>query len=112
RTQETLMKPRTALALAAVAGLRGPVFAQDVMRVTCSWSEVVANSITPVTAPNSILEPGEGALIHLSIMALHNGINAIGQTTTFVPPPPPGSGTIRAVGSFNYVLAGDNGAST
>src|SRR5262249_24952769 len=71
-----------------------------------------ATPTTPVPPPNALPDPGEGALIHLPIMALHNGINAIGQTTTFVPPPPPGSGTIRAVGSFNYVLAGDNGAST
>jgi hypothetical protein len=106
------MKYRATLTLAAAAGLAAPALAQDVMQVTYSWSETIAGTITPVPNPNSILDPGEGARINLAITALHNGVNTIGQTTTYTPPPPPGTGTIRGIASFIYNLIGDNNAVT
>jgi hypothetical protein len=35
--------------------------------LTLSWSEVVAGTTTPVPNPDQLIEPGEGALVHLSI---------------------------------------------
>lgn len=98
------MMLRASLVLVLVAGSSSP--AQDVMQVTYTWTEVLAGTTTPVLTPNGVLEPGEGALIHVGIMALHNGSNAIGQVTTYSGPVGPGFGIIRGIGSFVYSLVG------
>ena len=72
------MPTRAALALLLAAGACAR--AQTVFQVTYSWAEVVSGTTTPVTAPNSVLEPGEGAIIRLNMRALVNGASAIGQT--------------------------------
>jgi hypothetical protein len=106
------MTPRTSLALASVAGLAGSAGAQEVMVVSYTWSEVIAGTLTPVSSPNSVLEPGEGARIGINLFASLNGTSAIGQTTTYTPPPPPGVGTIRGISGFTFHLVGDLNAST
>ena len=106
------MKTRNSLALFAAAGLAASARAEERISVTYSWSEVVSGTTAPVPAPNSVLEPGEGAYIRLHIFANINGIDAIGQTATYTPPPPPGTGTIRGIASIIYQLTGDNNAST
>jgi hypothetical protein len=65
-----------------------------------------------VASPNSVLEPGEGARIGINLFATRNGVDAIGQTTAYTPPPPPGVGTIRGITAFNYGLTGDENAAT
>jgi hypothetical protein len=103
---------RSVFTLAATAGLPAAAAAQELIRVTYSWQEVAGLTTTPVTNPNSILDPGEGARISLQLDALINGSNAVGQTTTYTPPPPPGAGTVRGLASFLYNLRGDGGAAT
>lgn len=101
------MNTRVSIAMAAAAGCAAAAHArQDLMRVSYSWTEVVGGTTTPVLSPNSILDPGEGALIGINLFATVNGANAIGQTTTYTPPPPPGVGTVRGIGSFFYTLNG------
>lgn len=106
------MSSRTALALAILSGLPVAAPAQELIRVSYTWQEVVANTLTPITAPNSVLDAGEGARICLGLVALVNGTNAIGQITSYTPPPAPGFGTVRGIASFIYNLRGDGGAST
>ena len=108
------MKTRAALALAAVAGLASMAQAQELIRVSYSWLEVVGATTTPVTgaAANSVVDPGEGARISISIQALINGTSAVGQTATYTPPPPPGTGTVRGIASMIYNFVGDNGAAS
>jgi hypothetical protein len=86
--------------------------AQETIRVSYTWLEVQGLTTTPVTNPNSVLDPGEGARISISLQALINGTSAIGQTTNYNPPPPPGAGTVRGIASMVYNMSGDNGAST
>src|ERR1043165_10216769 len=92
------MIKRATLILAIAAG---SVQAQDTFQVTYSWTEVESGTNIPVASPNGILEPGEGARIQLTVEALHNGTNAIGQITTYVGSGaiPSGSGPIRCIAS-------------
>jgi len=106
------MTRRATLLLATLAGFPAAVSAQELVRVTYSWLEVQGNTVTPVTAPNSVVDPGEGARISIHIQALINGTNAVGQTTTYIPPPPPGFGTVRGIASMVYNLRGDSGLPT
>lgn len=106
------MKTRAVLALATVSGLAASAQAQELIRASYSWQEVVGLTTTAVTNPNSVLDVGEGARITVNLQALVNGTSAIGQTTTYTPPPPPGNGTIRGIASFIYNLTGDNNAAT
>jgi hypothetical protein len=69
---------RTPLVFAFVAGLPTAAVAQELIQVTYSWKEVVSLTTNPVTNPNSILDPGEGARIGLNLEALINGSNAVG----------------------------------
>lgn len=98
------MNTRTALALLLAAGTCA--HAQNVCRVTYSWREVVVGTTTPVAAPNSILDPGEGAYIRLNVTAEVNGSNAIGQTITYSNGPTPGFGTVGGFGGIVYSIAG------
>jgi hypothetical protein len=100
------MTPRATITLAAAAGLATCARAQEVIVVSYTWSEVIAGTLTPVSSPNSILEPGEGARFGIDLFAMRNGTDAIGQTTTYTPPPPPGTGTIRGIGAFDYNFRG------
>ncbi len=106
------MKHRSAMVLAAAAGLAVEACGQEVMQVSYSWSEVVAGTLTPVASPNSVLEPGEGARIHLSIVALRDGVDVMGMTATYQTPPGPGVGTVRGIGHFIYSLDGSGGSAT
>lgn len=106
------MTGRSVLVVAIVAGLPAAAIAQELIRVSYSWLEVVGATTVPVLNPNSIVEPGEGARMSLNIQALINGTNAVGQTTSYTPPPPPGSGTVRGIASYIYNLRGDGGGST
>src|SRR5262249_46282839 len=54
---------RRALVLVPLAGLPAAAAAQELIRVSYSWQEVVGLTTAPVTNPNSILDPGEGARI-------------------------------------------------
>ncbi len=103
---------RAPLILLSLAGLTAAASAQEVMRISYSWLEVVGATTVPVTSPNSIIDPGEGARMSLHVQALINGTSAIGQTTFYTPPPPPGFGTVRGIASIIYNLRGDNGAAT
>lgn len=106
------MKHRLAMVLAAAAGLGAEARGQELIQVSYTWSEVIAGTLTPVALPNSVLEPGEGARIGINVFATINGTNAVGQTTTYTAPPPPGFGTVRGVAVIMYNLYGDLGAST
>ena len=106
------MKTRATLALAAVAGLASMAQAQELIKVTYSWVEVTAGTTTAVANPNSVVDPGEGARISISIQALINGTSAIGQTTTYTPPPPPGNGTVRGIASMIYNFDGTGSDAT
>lgn len=113
------MKTRATLALAAVAGLASYASAQEVVVMSYSWREVNAGTNTLVASPNSILEPGEGARIVVSLNALVNGANAIGaqvNLTNVQTSPTNGqtysSGTVAGIGSFVYDIVGDAGGAT
>ncbi len=106
------MNFRAALWLTFIACAAASAGAQELVQVSYTWREVLANTSTPVSAPNSTVDPGEGAQISLHVEALINGSNAVGQTVAYTPPPPPGSGTVRGISNFNYDLVGDNGNST
>ncbi len=100
---------KTALCLLAIAGASAPLAAQELCRISYSWAEVQTGTTIPVAAPNSTLEFGESARITLSLTALLNGASPMGHTTTYQAPPPPGWGTIRGIGSWQYDLLGDSG---
>lgn len=100
------MQPRTTLMLALSAGIAAPVMAQEVMQISHSWIEVVANTTTPVASPNSVLDPGEGARIRVGATALINGVNAVGQTSVYTTDPF-AVGTVRGLGLAMYDLVGD-----
>lgn len=104
------MNRRIALPLAACAGSACVVQAQEYIQVTYSWQEVQGLTTVPVIAFNSVMDPGEGARISINIRAFINGSSAIGQTTTYPLPPPPGVGTVRGIASMIYNLRGDFGA--
>lgn len=103
------MRARFALVLACIAGAPGVVAAQEVMRVTYSWQEVVGLTTNPVASPNSVLDAGEGARININLFALRDGMNAIGQTLTVTSPPPGGEATIRGITLMSYNLRGEGG---
>jgi hypothetical protein len=105
------MKTRATLALAAIAGLPMAVQAQETFSVVYSWQEVQAGSTNLVGAPNSVVDPGEGARIRIFANALINGANAIGQTINYTNPAPGGTGTVKGLGAVVWDLVGDaNGA--
>ncbi len=109
------MKTRAALALALVAGTAAIANAQETIQLTYRWQEVNAGTTVPSTQPlagNSVVDQGEGARIFVSLNILRNGTNAVGQTTTFTPPPAPGSGIIAGLGSVLYRLDGTGADAT
>ncbi len=106
------MRARVAWVVLGVAGMAVEARGQEVMQVSYTWSEVVAGTLTPVASPNSVLEPGEGARIHLNIVALRDGVDVMGMTATYQTPPGPGVGTVRGIGHFIYSLDGTGGSAT
>ena len=106
------MKTRATLALAVVAGLPLATQAQEIMQVTYGWTEVLANTVTPVGSPNGVVDEGEGARIRLWAGALINGTNAVGQTIAYTNPSPGGTGTVRGLGALVWDLIGDANAAT
>lgn len=106
------MNSRMLVVLAAAAGLTAQVRGQEMIQVSYTWSEVIGGTLTPVASPNSVLEPGEGARIGINLFAMKNGIDAIGQTTTYIAPPGPGTGTIRGIASLFCTVIGDSGQAT
>ncbi len=99
---------RTALTVFLVSGACAQ--AQPLMQTSYSWKEVFAGTSTPVSSPNSILEPGEGALITLNLFASINGSDAIGQTMSA--PAPFGVGIVRGIAVNTYDLTGTNADAT
>jgi hypothetical protein len=110
------MKTRATLALAVAAGLPAAVQAQEQFVVSYSVQEVLAGSATASSSTPGQITTGEGARITVTVQAqLNAGGSAIGATTTYPPPNPPGgngTGTVRGLGSVVYDLLGDNGAAT
>lgn len=94
---------------AMMAGAASPRAAAQEGRVDLLWDiiEVAAGTNTPVTAPNGAVEPGEWARFQLTV-AFTPGV---GSTITYVPPPPPGVGTVAGFSLYvmNLVM-GSNGA--
>ncbi len=84
--------------------------AQPLMQPSYSWAEVYAGSSTPVSNPNGILEPGEGAFITLNLLATINGSSAVGQTISA--PAPFGVGIVRGIAGMTYDLNGTGGDAT
>jgi hypothetical protein len=107
------MKTRATLALAVAAGLPAAVNAQETFVVSYSLQEVVAGSTTAITNPNGVIDQGEGARITVSVQAMLNtGGSAIGASTTYPAPFPPGgngNGTVKGLGSVVYDLIGSGG---
>lgn len=107
------MKTRATLALAAAAGLASMASAQEQFVISYSWREVNVGTNVLVGAPNSILDPGEGARITLAINAQIGGTNAVGQVVNLTAPISGfSSGTVRGIGSFVYDIVGNAGAAT
>ena len=79
------------LLLAAAAG---HCSAQEFVRHSLSFLEVVAGTNNPVPVPNGRIDPGEGARISLTITVSP----AVGTTITYTPPPAPGTGTVAGFG--------------
>lgn len=98
------MKLRAALALCSAAAIAAPAHGQETITYSWTWSEVLANTSTPVAAPNGMVEPGEGARLALTV-TISPGI---GTPATYQPPPPPGFGTIAGLGSVFFDLLGTN----
>jgi hypothetical protein len=81
------------LLLAAAAGLTAPArpaAAQESVNLTLSWLEVIAGTNAPVPNPNGTLEPGEAVRFSISVLVTP----PIGSTSTYPPPPLPGTGTL------------------
>ncbi len=98
------MKIRATLTIALIAGLVPSVSAQETVTYTLTWSEVNAGTATPVASPNSVLDPGEGARIHVSVEIAPG----IGAPATYTAPPAPGIGTIAGLGSIFFDLVQTN----
>lgn len=101
---------RSVSIILATCGLAAAAHAQEYFRVSYSAITVFAGTTTPSNGNINDLRADEGIRFRIGIEALLNGTSAIGQTTTFTPPPQPGSGTIRALGSFVYSFVGMNDA--
>jgi hypothetical protein len=94
----------------AVCGMASLAHAQELIRVTYSASAVFTGTTTPSGGNIGDLPPGQSVRFQVSLQALLNGTNAIGQTTTYTPPPPPGVGTIRGLSYFVYSLVTSGGS--
>jgi hypothetical protein len=102
------MNTRVALVLAAVAGSAAMANAQALMTFNWSFTEVLANTTTPVANPNGLIEPGEGAELRLSV----SFSPAVGSAFQYSPPPGTGNGTVGGLSSIFFDLsasAGHNG---
>jgi hypothetical protein len=75
---------------------------QPMVTVSLGFTEVVAGTNTPVPNPNGVLEPGEAALIEMSI-AFTPPVGSFIQT-------PAVQGTVAGLGTILYDLIGTNGA--
>jgi len=125
------MNTRATLALAAVAGLPLATQAQEIMQVTYGWTEVLANTVTPVGSPNSVVDEGEGARIRLWAGALvwdligdANAATAQGAWSTLLGPGLPlTSGTspgtvqnsgseLRGFGGSQFIIPGGTAVGT
>ena len=94
----------TLLAAALPAGAHAQSTTSSAVTFALSWTESDPNGL-PAGNGNGILEPGEHALIHLTV-----SFTNLNHTGTYSPfPPGPGSGTIRGFGSGFISL---NGTST
>jgi len=96
------MTTRAAVALVALAGLPAAGIAQDSITYSWAWFEVVANTSTPVSSPNGMVEPGEG--VRLSLTALITP--GIGSVVTYQSPPPPGYGRLAGLSLVYFDLLG------
>ena len=102
---------RPAAALVAALGLPAAASAQVIttqsstVTYSLTWQECDANGL-PAGNGNGILDPGESALIRLTVSFSNQ--NTIGTYSPF--PPGPGSGTIRGFGSGFIDLHGTSNA--
>jgi hypothetical protein len=104
------MPCRSALFISTVCGLAPIAGAQELIRVNYSAIAVITGTMTPTGSLIGDLPPGQSVRFQVSLQALVNGTSAIGQTTTYTPPPPPGVGTIRGLGSFLYDFVTSGGS--
>lgn len=96
------MNRRAALTLLTLAGLPAAAAAQVSITYSWTWSEVLAHSSTPVSSPNGLIEPGEGARLSLTTTITPG----IGSTVTYTPPPAPGFGRLAGLGRVHFDLLG------
>jgi len=98
------MKPRAPVALLVAAAMAVPAPAQETVTYSLSWIEVFAHTSIPVSNPNGLVEPGEGARVRLTTLVTPG----IGASATYVPPPGPGTGTIAALAGVVFDLHQSN----
>ncbi|MBL9032902.1 MAG: hypothetical protein JNM80_14495 [Phycisphaerae bacterium] len=97
----------------AVVGAAGlvlasmPTMAQDQVTYSFSFTEVDAFTNVAIANPNGLIDIGEGARLTLNV----SFTPAVGSTTTYPAPPPPGTGTVAGLGSIFFDLYGANNAS-
>lgn len=93
--------PLAALALVSTAGAQSPFTTGSTVTYSLGFVEIGGNT-------NGTLEPGESALIQISVSFSNQN-----TTATYTPPtnPPPGSGTIRGFGYgfIDFVGSSNNG---
>ncbi|MFN0131184.1 MAG: hypothetical protein ACKVW3_01420 [Phycisphaerales bacterium] len=90
-----------------VVALAGSVAcAQERVTYAFSFQEVNAFTNAPIATPNGLIDIGEGARIILST----SFTPAVGATTTYPAPPPPGTGTVAGLSTIFFDLFGANNA--
>jgi uncharacterized protein (TIGR03382 family) len=102
------MKTRAIVGIVALAGTAFAAQAQEMVTFSWAFTEVLANTTTPVANPNGLIEPGEGAELRLSV----SFTPAVGGAITYTPPPGTGNGTVGGLASIFFDLsasAGHNG---
>jgi len=91
---------RSIPALLAACSAASTASADLSVTYSLSFTEVLAGTSTPVTAPNGVIEPGEAARVALTVTIAPG----IGSVLTYTPPPLPGSGTLAGLASVYFDL--------
>ncbi|MFN0134165.1 MAG: hypothetical protein ACKVW3_16745 [Phycisphaerales bacterium] len=98
------MRLKSGVGVVALLAACGASSAQELMTYSMTWSEVVGGTNQPVTTPNGVIEPGEGVRIALKV----SFSPGVGATSSYTPPPPPGTGTIAGLGDIFIDIVGPN----